>query len=355
MADFRRVLIVKLSALGDVLHALPAVPYLLRAAPGTEIHWAVDRRFADLLQGNPGISKVIPLPIREWKGRIGSVGTWREALAAAKALRDGRYDAAFDVQGNLKSGVVAFLSGAPLRYGFDRAGAREAPNLVFTNRKVPSREEDRHVIRKILRVVSAPFGGEFDLASLRAEIVPSESEARTADRIVSGIFPSAAPILVVHPGSTWETKKMDPDFWVRTVRLLKGRLPGMGVLLSWGNPEERAEADGIARAIGEGTALLPPLTLRELAAVYRRCGHLMAPDTGPLHVAAAAGARTVSVFRATDGNRNAPPWPGHRFLQAPLPCTACLRRRCERDAECRRAIAPEAAAEAVAATLEGAA
>jgi heptosyltransferase-1 len=122
----------------------------------------------------------------------------------------------------------------------------------------------------------------------------------------------------------------------------------MGTLLSWGGEEERREAEEIRGIAGPGVELLPRLALKELAAVYRRCGFLMAPDTGPLHIAAAAGCRTVSVFRVTDGNRNAPYGPGHRFLQAPMPCTACLRKRCERDAECRRSVSPEALAEAIA-------
>ena len=94
--------------------------------------------------------------------------------------------------------------------------------------------------------------------------------------------------------------------------------------------------------------LIPRLTLKELAALFRRCGYLIAPDTGPLHIAAAVGARTVSVFRVTDGSRNAPYGPAHRFLQAPMPCTACLRKRCDRDAECRESIRPEDAAGAMA-------
>jgi len=121
----------------------------------------------------------------------------------------------------------------------------------------------------------------------------------------------------------------------------------MGAFLSWGSEEERREAEEIRLIAGGRVELLPKLTLGELAAVCRKCGYLMAPDTGPLHVAAAAGAKTVSVFRVTDGNRNAPFGPNHRFLQAPMSCTACLRKRCARDAECRRSISPEAAAESM--------
>ncbi|HJX72573.1 MAG TPA: glycosyltransferase family 9 protein, partial [Candidatus Deferrimicrobiaceae bacterium] len=88
-----------------------------------------------------------------------------------------------------------------------------------------------------------------------------------------------------------------------------------------------------------------------LAALFRYCGYLLAPDTGPLHIAAAVGARTVSVFRVTDGNRNAPYGPKHRFVQAPMPCTACLRKRCDRDAECRESISPEDVAKEMASLI----
>lgn len=141
---------------------------------------------------------------------------------------------------------------------------------------------------------------------------------------------------------------MDPGFWAEALRCLRVGFPRLGALLSWGSEEERREAQEIRGRAGDGAELLPRLSLGELAAVYRRCGFLMAPDTGPLHVAAAAGAMTVSVFRVTDGNRNAPFGPRHRFLQAPMPCTACLRKRCARDAECRASLRPDDAAAAMA-------
>jgi heptosyltransferase-1 len=94
--------------------------------------------------------------------------------------------------------------------------------------------------------------------------------------------------------------------------------------------------------------LLPRLGYKALAAAYRGCGHMIGPDTGPLHLAAVVGAKTVSVYRATDGNRNAPVGPDHRFLQAPFPCSACLRRECPRDAECRAALRAEDVAKAMA-------
>jgi len=346
--DFRRILIVKLSALGDVAHALPAIDYLRTAAPGAEVDWAVDRRFAPLLEGNRALRRVVPLDIRRWKSAWTTADARREAAAAVRALREGNYDVAFDIQGNTKSGAVTRLSGAPVRYGFDRGGVREATNLLFTNRKVPLRPEDRHVTKKILRVVSAPFGGAFDLAALRTEVATGSADDERASKILEELLPGASPAVAIHAGTTWSTKKMDPAFWAEAARRLRDRYPRLGVILTWGTEEERREAGEIRRAAGRAVALVPELALKQLAALYRTCGYLMAPDTGPLHVAAAVGAKTVSVFRVTDGNRNAPFGPNHRFLQASMPCAGCLRKRCKRDAECRRSISPEAAAIAMA-------
>jgi heptosyltransferase-1 len=344
MRKIHRILIVKLSALGDVLHALPAVAYLRRVAPGLEVHWAVDASFAELLRGDPGIAKVVPLPIREWKGRAGSPGTWREALDAARALRRERYDAAIDIQGNLKSGLVTRLSGAPLRVGFDRDGVRESLNLLFTNRRVKLLPEDRHISWKYLRVVGDLFGRPFETADLAPSLAIPRGDRDAAASLVNLLLRDASPRMALHPGSSWPTKKMAPEFWAEAIRRLREIRPGLGVLVSWGSGEERREAQEIRAKAGGTVEVLPRLPLMTLAAVYRECGFVMAPDTGPLHLAAAGGAGTVSVFRATDGGRNAPAGPAHRFLQAPMACRACLRRACDRDAECRASVSPGEAA-----------
>ena len=337
--------------MGDVVHALPAVTYLRKAAPKAEIHWAVDTRFEELLEGNPGIAKVVSLPIREWKGRLGSPATWREARNAADRLRGGKYDLAIDLQGNIKSGLATYLSGAPLRYGFPREAARERQNLWFTNRQPPAVEGDRHVTQKILRVASAPFGGTFATEELRGEVVNTAAETAAAERLLAEALPGASPRLAVHPGTTWNTKRMDVAFWANTVRIVRDAFPGLGVILSWGTGKEREECLAIRYMAGERVVLLPRLGYKALAATYRACGHMIGPDTGPLHLAAVVGAKTVSVFRGSDGKYAAPLGPGHRFLQAPLPCTACQIKGdkvCPRDAECRATIRPAEVATAMA-------
>ncbi|HZD54794.1 MAG TPA: glycosyltransferase family 9 protein, partial [Candidatus Aquicultoraceae bacterium] len=279
-----------------------------------------------------------------------------EVGEAIRELRRREYDLVLDIQGNAKSGVVTRLCGAKLRFGFDRAGVREIPNLLFTNRKVPSRPEDVHVTQKLLRVASAPFGGEVPSRWSAPTITVPEDAERKASRVLEELRPGASPRLVIHAGTTWNTKRMDPGFWSESARLLRDRFPRMGVFLSWGNETEKAEAEEIRRLLGDGACVLPRSTLPELAAMLKVCGHMLGPDTGPLHIAAAVGAKTVSIFRGSDGNYAAPRGEGHRFLQAPLPCTACQikgDRVCERDAECRRSIPPAAAASAMSELMEG--
>ena len=344
----RKVLIVKLSALGDILHALPVLTYLRRITPFLEIHWAVDASFAELPARHPGGAKVVPIPFKEWKKRGFSTKTWKEASDTVRALRRERYDIAVDIQGNLKSGLVTRLSGAPLRIGFDRDGVREAPNLLFTNRKVRLLPEDRHISRKYLRVVGCLFDEPFEPSDLSPNLSVSAGDQDAAALLVKELLGDAAPRMVVHSGSTWPTKRMSKAFWAGVIRSLRERLPTVGVLLSWEGDKEQREALEIREMAGGAVELLPRLSLMRLAAVYRECGFVMAPDTGPLHLAAAVGAVTVSVFRATDGLRNAPEGASHQFLQAPMECTACLLKECDRDHMCRESISSMEAAELMA-------
>jgi heptosyltransferase-1 len=354
---FRTILIVKLSALGDVVHSLPVIDYLKKVAPEAQVDWVVEQRFSGLLEGHPGLRRVIPLDLKTWKREWTAGNARRGAVDAFRVLREGKYDIAFDIQGNAKSGVVTRLSGAALRFGFDRDGVRESPNLLFTNRKVPSRPEDIHVTQKILRVMSAPFGAEPLSSWTGPALFPPEATERKAESLLDELLLGTSPRMVIHAGTTWNTKKMDPGFWADAARLLRDRFPRIGVFLSWGNEGEKEEAEEIRTLAGGAASVLPRLTLPELAALLKVCGYMLGPDTGPLHIAAAAGAKTVSIFRGSDGKYAAPRGPGHRFLQAPLPCTACQIKGdkvCERDAECRKSIPAAAAAAAMAELMEGA-
>ena len=144
-----------------MVHALPVLDYLRQVAPGIEIDWVVEEANREVLEGHPLIRKVHLVRTRAWRRTFLSLKTWREMAAVRKELRDARYDIAFDLQGNIKSGLITWLSGTERRYGFDRDEVREALNVIFTSDQVPLRRQDSHVSTRALRVVSVPFGRDY--------------------------------------------------------------------------------------------------------------------------------------------------------------------------------------------------
>jgi heptosyltransferase-1 len=344
-----KVLIVKVSALGDVVHALPVLAYLRSADPQMAIDWLVEESFAPLLEGHPLIRKVIRLRTKAWRRQGAGQGAW-QSLAAGAALRRERYDVVLDLQGNSKSGLFTLLSGAPLRFGFDRTGTREWPNRLATNRKVTLGADAFHVSDRSLAVARAAFPG----GSLRPLAGPLAADPGAMERVElllreRGL--SGQPVVVFHYGTTWQTKLWSLENWQR----LADRLCDTGVqpLLTWGNDDELAAAEAIRAASGERCLVWPRGTLPELVALLQRADLVVGGDTGPIHIAAAVGTPTVSLFRVTDARRNGPRGEGHLCLQTPLDCSPCLRKSCPRDRECAASIAVEAVLEAVTSRLGG--
>jgi len=331
-----RVLIVKISALGDVTHALPVLSYLSQVSPGIEIDWVVEASFTPLLEGNPHISMVIPVSLRSWRSDLFSTETLRAVRGVVTTLRERRYDIVFDIQGNIKSGVVAWLTGSPRRYGFDEGGVREYPNLWFTTNHVPLRTGDHHVTDRALRVVSTPFGRDFRTMHLHTDIVTTPADDETA-AIFRAVL-TDGPVILFHPGTTWETKKWHVAGWIELGKRIIADQPDATIVFSWGNDDEMEVCQQIIRGVGRAARLLPRLSLGGYVAFLKQVDLAVGPDTGPIHMAAAVGTPTVSLYRATDGLRNAPRGEHHRFVQAPVPCTRCLRTSCDRDRVCRESV-----------------
>ncbi len=334
--SFMRVLIVKVSALGDIIHALPVLDYLHQVVPGIEVDWVVEEANREVLAGNPLIRKVHLVRTRAWRQSLVSFKSWREMAAARRELRDAHYDIAFDLQGNLKSGLIAWLSGAERRYGFDRDGVRESSNLLFTNNQVPLRRLDSHVTARALRIVSVPFGRDYTGMKLATDIHTSSEDDAEAEALLSTLADGL--VFVFHNGTTWSTKLWHEEGWVKLGKDVLERFHDSTILLSWGNEQERAAAERIAVGIGKNVRLLPRLSLKGFCAILKKIDLLVGGDTGPVHLAAAVGTPTASFYRATDASRNGPQGERHFLLQSPLHCRACLRKECDRDRQCRESI-----------------
>ena len=331
-----RILIVKVSALGDIIHALPVLDYLHQVSPGVEIGWVVEEGNRDVLEGHPLLRRLHVIRTRAWRRDPLCDTTRREITAVRRDLRDADYDIAFDLQGNIKSGIVTWLSGARRRYGFDRDGARESLNLLFTTNQVPLRRQDHHISHRSLRVVSVPFGRDYAGMTLGTDIFTSLEDEQAAEALLATLDDGL--VFLFHNGTTWTTKLWHEEGWIDLGKRVLARFPDSSILLSWGNEQEKTVAESIAAGIGVGVRVLPKLTLKGFCALLKKVDLVVGGDTGPVHMAAAVGTPTVSFYRATDGSRNGPRGEQHVLVQSSLDCTACLRKSCDKDIPCRTSI-----------------
>jgi heptosyltransferase-1 len=340
-----KILIVKISALGDVAHALPAALYLRNRLPEARIDWLVEETFAPLLEPLPYLDHILPINIRAVRRRH----SFRELKRLWKGLRQIRaigYDYVFDLQGNIKSAFYTLASGAPQRFGFDRTSVREWPNLLATNRRVPLEGSTCHVSDRSLAVVMAAFpGGE----------IPSFGQCLRADPAATadvhewlqenGAGPGAK-VVVCHPGTTWKTKMWSCQRWSELLGCFHDR-EDIHFVLTWGSSEEKELVEQIRRESGGHPLLWRGGTIPELVALLELADLTVGGDTGPVHMAAALNRPTVSLFRATDARRNAPRGDNHLSFQAPLDCSPCLLKRCDRDGMCSASISVAEVAGAV--------
>jgi lipopolysaccharide heptosyltransferase I len=305
-----KVAVVKLSSIGDVVHALPVAVALKRSSAALQVSWIAEAREAALLAGHPAIDEVIVADTRGWRRARPRLTAARAALGVTRALRRRGFDVAIDLQGLIKSGLLTAATRAPRRIGFAAPFRRERPSALFTNENVRPPASARHVVDQYLALLrplgitdtAVEFGIPIDAAAeTRADELLARAGIKAHDRLV-----------LVNPGAGRPNKRWPVERFRELARRLADEV-GARVVLLWGPGEEddaRAVAAGAA-----GALIAPPTTLRELVALARRARLVIAGDTGPLHIAAAVGTPCVGFYGPTSGVRNGPYGAGHRVLQ----------------------------------------
>jgi len=286
-----KVLIVKTSSMGDVIHTFPAVQDALRARANISFDWCVEEAFAGIVALHPAIGTIHKVALRRWRRQILSPDTWREGATLRKALRAARYDLVLDAQGLLKSAFVAKFPGAPIA-GFDKASAREPSAALFYDQRygVP---RDLHAIERTRRLFALALGYEPDLSILDSGIaVPSGNTP----------IPTGQVATLLH-GTSREDKKWPVQEWITTAGLLVGR--GFTPVTTWSNEKERAVAEAIGKAV-PATLVLPKSPLSEVAGLIGRSTLVIGADTGLTHLAAAFGLPTVAIFLTTEPGLTGP-------------------------------------------------
>jgi lipopolysaccharide heptosyltransferase I len=307
-----KALVVRLSAIGDVVHTLPVLAALRRG--GFAVGWAVEPAARVLLERNPAVDGVACVPSsRRFR--------WREAWATVRTLRAARYDVALDFQGLWKSAGWARLSGAGQVVGYARDWRREPASALLVRERVPLPAEAIHVIDKNLALLRALYieavgAREFPLPDTSAEA------ARVARELGAAGF---ADFVVLNPGGGWASKLWPAEgFGAVAARL---REQGLASLVTWGPGEEDLADRVVAASRGAATRSFPT-TLLEYVEIARRAKLVIAADTGTLHLACAVRTPVVGLFGPTDPARNGPFDPADRVVRRVPTCAPCHRRVC---------------------------
>lgn len=314
----QNILIIKLSSLGDVVHALPALRALRTKYPGARISWMVNRGLEGILEGNPDLDEVILFDRKRW-GRWRDCGAMRELKAFVLGLRNRRFDLVLDLQGLLRSGLLAALSDAPVRVGF--VNARELSPLFYTHR-VPVPEDDMHAVDRYLLATSF-LGAKIDEVVFPIAVSDGD-EAWVEDELRRLGMPR--PPVLVNPSARWITKQWPLERFAEVCKSLT--VEGYPVaLIGGGEDVDRCrrlrELAGVPLVDFTGKT-----TIKQLVALMRRSSLLLTNDSGPMHMAVAAGLPVVALFGPTNPCRTGPYAMLDRVLRKDISCAPCYRKRC---------------------------
>ena len=337
----KRILIIKPSSMGDVLHAFPAVNGLLQALPEVEVDWVIHPAFEELLDYLPVSGRRILFKRKE----LGSVKTFfREFPALVRELRKERYDAVLDLQGLLRSAFLGFLTRSPRRYG--PAEIKEKAAKCFYTSLLHWKAETTHALEKNCDMICAFLGGREISAQYTLPAV--EKYVQNVNMLFERERIPSRGIIAVAPGARWVTKQWDCAAFAECATLLAEQLPGTHILLL-GSPGEKGLCQKIAEDLSGKvpcTDLCAKTSMGELLEVIRRAELLLCNDSGPMHAAAAAGTPSAAFFAPTDPALTGPYSRNSLVLTPDLPCLKCFRRECS-SGQCRTALAPRKMADAV--------
>lgn len=306
-----RVLIIKTSSLGDVLHTLPAVTDATRHKPGIRFDWVVEEAFAEVPAWHAAIDEVIAVALRRWKHRPLQALRSGEPQAAVRQLRRRHYDHIIDAQGLIKSAVMARLAHGP-RSGLNRDSAREpVAARAYDYRFAIARNQ--HAVQRVRQLFAAAL--DYPLSDESPDYGIKQQFSQHARQ----------PYLVFLHGTTWPTKHWPDDYWLRLASMVAAA--GLQVKIPWGNAIEQQRAQQIAAA-ADTIEVLPRMQLGDLAAVIAAAGAVVGVDTGLVHLAAALGTPCITLYGSTDPGLIGTLGESQLQLQVQFSCAPCQRRKC---------------------------
>jgi lipopolysaccharide heptosyltransferase I len=312
----QRILLIKPSALGDIVHTLPVLNLLRRRWSEAHISWLIGSAFADLVRGHPQVDEVITFDRKQFARAWYSP---RAAMALGQFVRELRrhqFDLVIDLQGLLRSGILARLTRAAVRVGF--SNAREFSHLCYTHR-VPIHSMEQHAIERYLSVTESLGCGR---GPIEFHFHLSDQDRSRIDDLLKGVDRFA----VLLPGTNWVTKRWPVESFASIVPTLRDRF-GLTAVIA-GGPDVHPIAQELGRAQLSVIDLVGKTSLRELVALLERSSLVIANDSGPMHIAAALNKPLVTMFGPTNPVRTGPYERSGSVLRVDIPCSPCYSRKC---------------------------
>ncbi|MEJ2588817.1 MAG: glycosyltransferase family 9 protein [Deltaproteobacteria bacterium] len=337
------ILIIKLSAIGDVVHSLPFLEVLKENFPYAQIDWVVEDPADDIVRGHPKIRRVLVSPRRSLVERFSKDKEWRPLALEIKGflnrLRSREYDLVIDLQGLLKSGVLAGVSRGKRKVGM--SGSREGAQL-FLNEPPVWVNYDLHAIDRYLQMARY-LGCHWDRWEGRIPVFEADRQAMDLKLAPHGL--DGKPLVAINPMAKWPTKLWEVERFASLADRIASEL-SCEVIFT-GSKEDRSTVAGITGVMkGAAHNFAGEINLKELAVLYEKCRLLVTTDTGPMHMAAAMGCPVVALFGPTAPWRTGPYGEGHQIVREPMVCSPCFKRRCTHKT-CMREISADRVFESV--------
>lgn len=324
-----KFLIVKTSSLGDILHAFPALAYLREKFPNAEIDWVVEKPFSQLLQSHPAIDDVFCIDTKKWRQMEGIGKVLKEIVATIFSLRKKKYDVVFDLQGNIKSGIVTFFTKGKCKVGFGRKSLAEWPNQLLFRGERYNPSQDLTVRESLLYMMSTHFSQEEMKVDFGKEqlLEISDKERLWIKKLFSEKVLKGSLCVVVCPGSAWENKQMDIQALINFLEKITAF--NSFFLFVWGSEKEFSISKEIQEKITKGSYLMEKkLRLPVLQNVIAQADLLIGMDSLPLHLCGTTNTPSYSIFGPSMSSRYKPFGEKHEAFQGMCPYGKSFDTRC---------------------------
>ena len=328
----KKFLIIKTSSLGDIIQTFPAVNYLKHKFPDALIDWVVEHPLCQLVAANPNVNNTITVDSKLWRTQLGHGNTWKAIGNFKRRLQSERYDAIFDLQSNVKSGLITYLARGEVKVGFGWKTVREKPNVLFTHHRF-NPEPGLNIREDNLDVVKKFFKDPLLFTSEGQKLKLSPEEQRALHQ-VQEMLPASRPRVMVCPGSAWPNKQVSETTLMDFLHRLDKHSAPLLVLV-WGNQAEFEYVKGIHREFPNNSVIMERLPLPVLQNLMDGMDVILAMDSLPLHLAGTTKAATFSLFGPSLAQKYKPQGKQHVSLQGPCPYSRRFEKRCPKLRTCK--------------------